>query len=318
MALPAAKPVVVAPQRRMTLTAIQSSRKVVADKILMSGTPGVGKSTFAADAPRPIFIAAEEGLSQINAEAFPEPQSFAEILEAVRTLTDETHDFKTLVLDSIDWIEPLIWADLCRANKWEGIETPPYGRGYTATTDEWRKLIAMLDRLRAAKGMEIILLAHVTLKMFSNPSGADFSRMEIKLHRGASALLQEWSMVHLFACHEEFVTKEKGAAKAKATSTGRRIMHTQRTATWDAKNRYGLPPVLPLSYEAYADARAAGQVADPDALRAEAESLRDELAPAPETLAKINASIESATGNSATLAKIVNRLRSLVAEKGQD
>lgn len=310
---------------RMTLGSIRRAIGPKPDRILLVGTEGVGKTTFAADAPAPIFICAEDGLPPVLGEVprFPEPESFSDVLEALRVLVRDDHDFKTLVIDTLDWLEPLIWRELCTRNGWldssgtPDIEKPGYGKGYVAATEEWRKLLAALDVVRARKGMEVVLLAHASIKLFSNPAGNDFSRYECKLHRGAASLVKEWTDVNLFAIHEEFVKEIGGKATKKAVSTGRRVIHTERTAAWDAKNRYGLPPELPLCYADYAAARASCQPADPEDLWKEAEGLLTELALDEATAAKTRAWLEKAKAAGAVaLAKAVDRLRTKVAEKG--
>lgn len=304
-----------APSRVITLDSIRSGKRQEPDKLLLFGTEGVGKSTFSASAPSPIFIAAEDGLSELDVKSFPEPESFDDVLACIRLLRNESHDFKTLVIDTVDWLEPVLWDSLCRTNNWQSIESPGYGKGYVAATDSWRRLLVELDGVRADKGMEIHLLAHAAIKPFQNPAGDDYARYEMKLHRGAAALLKEWAKAVLFAVHEEFTEKESAKSRAKGVSTGRRVVHTTRCAAWDAKNRYGLPATLPLSYQDYADARARGQVASPATLDAEARALLAELAPDEETHLKIQGSIQNAKNNASRLAQIVDRLRTLVAEK---
>jgi hypothetical protein len=310
---------------RMTLASIQREIGPRPDRILLVGTEGVGKTTFAADAPSPIFLCAEDGLPPVlgSVPRFPEPHSLSDVLDALRTLLRDEHEFRTVVVDTVDWLEPLIWRELCTRNNWldgsgtSDIEKPGYGKGYVAATEEWRKLLAALDVLRQRKGMEVILLAHATIKMFANPAGDDYSRYECKLHKGAAALVKEWADVNLFAVHEEFAREVRGKATRKGVSTGRRVIHTERTAAWDAKNRYALPSELPLNYADYAAARAACQPADPAELVAEAKQLIADLALDAETQTKTDDWLEVArTSGAAALARAVDRLRSKVAEKG--
>ncbi len=303
--------------RRMTLGAIRTERQQTPDRVLLAGTEGVGKSTWAADAPAPIFLPAEEGLSEIDVPHFPKPQSFSDVLDAVRELARADHDYRTLVIDTVDAVEPMIWAHVCAANNWANIEAPGYGKGYALTADTWRELLVSMEALQVAKGMDVILIAHTAIKAFSNPAGADYSRYECKLHRIAASLLKEWTKCNLFAVHEEFTKKDKGELKVKGVSTGRRVVHTERCAAWDAKNRYGLPAELPLSYADYAAARARGQVASPEVLHREALELLSQLAPQPAEQTKIAGAIDAAKGNARQLAKCVDRLRTLVAEKEQ-
>lgn len=297
---------------RMTLTSIHKGPRKVPDRVLLVGTEGVGKSSWAADAPDPVFIAAEDGLHHLNVASFPEPRSFADVLAACDTLTAEEHGYQTVVLDTLDWIEPLIWAECCAEKGWESIETPGYGKGFTYAMDKWRKLRDRLDVLRARKKMEVILLAHAAIKPFSNPAGPDYNRYECKLQKSAAALVREWCDTNLFAIHEEFVADAKGVTKAKAVSTGRRVLKTVRTAAWDAKNRYGLPEELPLSYSDYVAAREAGRPAPASAFRAEAETLLPMLGEDVRT--KATKAIKDAGEDVTVLARIVDRLRTLASE----
>lgn len=301
---------------RMKLDAVRRGVRPAPDRILLVGTEGIGKSTFASESPAPIFVAAEDGIRHLAVASFPEPTSLLDVLDAVRTLTLETHEFQTLVIDTIDWVEPLIFEAVCQANGWKTIEDPGYGKGFTVAVVQWRMLLAALDLLRASRGMEVILLAHAQIRTFSNPAGSNFDRYEMKLQRSASALVKEWTDVNLFAIHEDFIQDPK-ERKSKAFSTGRRVVHTERTSAWDAKNRHSLPPEIPLSYAEYAAARAAGQPADPKVLRREADELVAKLQLDDPTLAKTRAWLDGQAQQGATaLAKAVDRLRSKVAAKG--
>lgn len=282
---------------------------------MVYGVEGVGKSTLGADAPSSVFIAPEDGVAHLDVASFPGLESFQDALDAVRVLTDEPHDYRTAVIDTLDWLEPLVWQTICRREGWDNIESPGYSKGHNITPDEWRKLIAALEVMQAKRGLDVILLAHSHIKQFSNPEGNDYSRFEPKLHKFAAAICKEWSKNVLFACFEEFAVKKKGDIKAKGSSTGRRVLKTERTAAYDAKNRCNLPPELPLSYAAYAEARDANRPADPAKLYAEAVSLLDEWAPPADKRAEVTAFIDTNKTNAAGLAKAVDTLRSRVAEK---
>jgi hypothetical protein len=307
-----------AQKSRMTLDSITRKIEAQPDRILLVGTEGVGKTTFAADAPNSVFICAEDGLPPVLGEVarFPTPNSYGDVLDALRTLVKEDHEFRTVVIDTLDWLEPMVWAELCTRNSWDSIESPGYGKGYVAATEEWRKLLSALDVLRSRKNMEVILLAHATIKTFQNPAGDDYSRYECKLHKGAAALVREWADVNLFAVHEEFVSDKKG--RKKGVSTGRRVIHTERTAAWDAKNRYALPAELPLSYDEYAAAREAGLPADPAEMWEEAVGLIAELGLDEGTKTKTTEWLTRQRDRGpARLAQAVDTLRSKVAEQGE-
>lgn len=263
----AAKPQVVPRPNRMPLTQIVSGKQKQPDRILLYGVEGVGKSTWAASAPKPIYLAAEDGTAALNVSRFP-VASWQDVLDAITTLTIEKHDFQSVVIDTIDAIEPLCWQFVCEKGKQKSIEDFGYGKGYTAALDEWRVFIAALEKLRRERGLEVILIGHSMIRTFKNPEGEDYDRYELKLNAKAGGLLKEWCDSVLFARYQTFTNLDAKAGRTKGVSNGARIVHTQRTAAFDAKNRYSLPDGLPLSY---ADYRAA--VEAPEKLRLLRESI---------------------------------------------
>ena len=268
------KPQVVKPPSRMKLGGVIKGRLVRPVRVVIHGVDGVGKSTFGADAPSPIFLGAEDGTAQLDVARFPAPQSWDDMLDAVRELATEPHEFKTLVVDSLDWAEPLVWRHLCEASGKTSIEDVGggFGKGYTAAVDEWRRFLAAMEPLRSL-GMNVVLIAHSTIKSFKNPEGDDYERYQLKLHEKSASTLREWADDVLFATHEVVVAKNEKTKRVRGVDTGARIMHSVRSAAFDAKNRHSLPAVLPLSWAEYWSAVQAGQVAEPAALRAAVEAL---------------------------------------------
>jgi hypothetical protein len=295
----------------MSLANVRRGPRPAPDRILLYGPEGVGKSTFAADAPEPIFLAAEDGIRHLDVASFPTPRCFDDLLVALRELECSRHEFKTVVLDTVDWVEPLIWDACCKKHNWEDIEAPGFGKGYNIALVEWRSLLGRLDRVRKA-GMEVILLGHSQIRMFNNPAGADYDRYSLKLQRSAAGLVTEWADAMLFAIHEDFVKTAKDAKKAKGVSTGKRVVYTERSAAWDAKNRHGLPGKLPLSYTDYAAARKQGQPAAPSALYDEAMSLLERVAE--DERPAIEKFLDDHKDNATKLAAAVTRLRAKVEE----
>lgn len=291
---------------RMNLGSVVKGKLARPVRVLVHGTEGVGKSTFAADAPKPIFLCSEDGTAQLEIERFPEPRTWAEALEAVDEL-DATHDYKTLVVDTLDWLEPLAWAHVCKAGKKESIEDFGYGKGYTAALDQWRLFASKLDRLRNHRAMNIVLVAHSWIRPFANPEGENFDRYELKLHKAAAGLLKEWSDAVLFATWEQATVKD--GSKAKGISTGSRVMRTERRAAFDAKNRYGLPFEMPLSWTEFFAAVQRGEPESAEALTAEALKLGESAG------IEVKDHIARAAGDVTKLAKLVDWARGKASQK---
>ena len=244
--------------KRMRLDNLIVGRIDAPMSILIYGPEGVGKSTFASGAPAPIWLGADKGTNHLDIKRFREPTCFADLLEAVQELLTVEHDRKTLVLDPLGWIQPLVWAETCRTKGWGDIEEPGYGKGYNAAVDLWRVLLAQLDELQAKKGMNLLFIAHSTKKTEKNPDVEDFERFIVDLNASAAGLFRQRCDYVLFARHKVW-TKKGEDKRVRGKSDGASILHTSWTAAYDAKSRPRLPDAIPLSWEAFAQAREARQ-----------------------------------------------------------
>jgi hypothetical protein len=248
-------------------------------RIVLYGVEGIGKSTFAADAPAPIFIGPEDGFGDLEVPRLPAVRRWEDVTNYVELLTNDQHDFRTVVLDTLDHMERLLQDYVCQQEEVASIEKIPYGKGFTFMADEWGRFVASLDVLRGKRSMHILALAHAVVKPFKNPEGADYDRYILRMNEKAAALWKEWCDVLLFANYDVTVLQDdKTAKKEKAvlqkgkarSSTARRVIHTTRSAAFDAKNRYDLPDKLELDFAEFADAVKLGQrgAPRPDPLRA--------------------------------------------------
>lgn len=231
-------------------------RNSLPPRVVVHGAQKIGKSTFAAGAYKPIFLALEDGLSGIDGvDAFNGGHplaSYQEVNEALTSLYADKHDFGTVVIDSTDWLEPLIWQHVCRNNNWANIEAPGYGKGYIEANAVWREMLDKLNTLRTEKGMAVILIAHSAVKRFEAPDSEGFDRYELKMQKGALGLIVEWADAILFAQEETGIKKETNgmSTRARGISTGRRIVNCNPKPSFIAGNRYNLPDVLDLSWPA--------------------------------------------------------------------
>jgi hypothetical protein len=307
---------------RMTLASVTRGRIEKPIRAVVYGVSGIGKTTFAANAPNPIFLAPEDGTSQLDVARFPEPKTWREAREAIRTLASEKHEYKTLVLDTADWLEPLCWEHVCdtrsdnngkveRQQRTEGklresIEAFGYGKGYTVALEEWRLLLSDLETMRAKAGMHVLILAHSQVKQFKNPEGDDFDRYEMKLHAKSAGLITEWSDVVMFARLEMFANKDSKTKRIRGQH-GARVLNTNPTAAFFAKNRHSLPEALPLEWSAFEAACKAGTPDDPSAIVKRIESMLGEIADA-ELVKVMRAEVEKSSANASRLAQIADRV----------
>ena len=225
-------------------------------RVMLYGTHGIGKSTWAASSDKPIFLPVEDGLGMIDCDSFPLAESFDQAVQHLSTLYTEKHDYRTVVVDSLDWLEQLIFAEVCRQRNVESIEDIGYAKGYTFALTHWRRFLQGLEALRGDRGMTIILIAHAKIERFEDPEHETYDRYVPRLHKSASAVVQEWCDEVLFAKYKVATkTTDEGfnRKKHRGIGTGERVVYTTERPAHLAKNRLNLPDELPLDFSAYAE-----------------------------------------------------------------
>lgn len=234
-------------------------------KVVLYGPEGIGKSTFGAQFPNPLFLDVEGGTRHIDvARVDPPPASWTELMETVREFQKEgAGTFDTLVLDTADWAERLCIDHVCAKEQKKGVEDFGYGKGYTYVAEEFGRLLDLLSQV-VSGGFNVVVLAHAKMRKFEQPDemGA-YDRWELKLSKQTAPLVKEWSDMLLFANYKTMViTKGEGKnLKAKAQGQGKRVLYTTHHACWDAKNRHNLDDELPLDYGQIAHCIPAGLAA---------------------------------------------------------
>jgi hypothetical protein len=278
--------------------------------ILVHGMPGIGKTVFASKAPSPIFLCAEKGTHHINVDRL-ELTSFDQFLTAVSELRNTENKYKTVVIDTVDHLEPLIFAEVCKEKDKKSIEDIGFAKGYIYALEYWNKLIAGLEALREEKDLNVILLAHTEVKAHNDPQLPEpFDRYIVKLHHKAANLLIDRVECVLFANY--FAHLEEKNGKARAYSDGTRLMFTEHRPAWQAKNRFELPFKLPLDWEDFDNACRVQKSQSPETVKAKIDELIKEVKDA--TLKeKIIAKLKEAGDNAKVLVAIENRLKTIVA-----
>lgn len=221
------------------------------------GPGGVGKSTFAAAAPKPIFIGTDDGTGTMDVARFPVLETWQQAIASIDTLETEKHEFETAVIDTVNGLEPLLWAFLCKESRCNSIEEIDggFGKGYVRATEQWVEYFKKLKRLR--NKMNVITLGHAIVKTVEDViEGERYDRYLLKMHQQAAAAWHESVDCMFFAKFDQSFRKEKGARKARATGEGKRVMFTEERPGFMAKSRFDLPAEMDLSWDDFA-ARAA-------------------------------------------------------------
>jgi len=248
----------------ISLAAIEETGKDETVSCVVHGPGGIGKSTFAKDAPSTIFIDVENSTREIKgAKKFPVPEvwTWQYIVSCVGWLQKNQHPFKTVAFDTVDVMESLAWAELIRTKPTvssgktvvtcKSIDEYPFSTGYTMVLDHWRSLLSQLEQLRSSKGMNVVMLAHSAPRMVENPEGDNYEQMDLKANKHLAGLLCEWADSVLFASSSLVVQKDNKFSKGKGIGDGTRILRTEGRPAFRAKNRYSLPFELPLSWDAF-------------------------------------------------------------------
>ncbi len=215
-------------------------------RIVLHGVHGVGKSTFAAQAPKPIFIPTEDGLTNIKVDHFPVAKTMEDVFSYLGLLITESNEYKTVVIDTLDWLERLIWAHVCAEQNVKSIEAIGYGKGYLMAQNHWDRLLQGLDKLHDELGYAVVLLAHNEIKSFSPPDGVAYDRWQIKLYKTAAARIEEWADMVLFANFKTHIN----TTNQKVVNNSERVIYSANRPAWRAKTRYPLPDELNMDFNA--------------------------------------------------------------------
>lgn len=233
---------------------ITRGKRARAQKVVIYGPEGIGKSSFAAQFPEPVFIDTEGSTDNMDVARLDKPTSWTMLKNQISFIKANPSVCKTLVIDTVDWAEQLIVDDICAQHGKKGIEDFGWGNGYTYAREEMGRFLNLLSEL-VELGINVVLTAHAQTRKFEQPDemGA-YDRWELKLGKKTSSqtapLVKEWADMVLFANYKTVVmTTDTGKKKAQG---GTRVLYTQHHPAWDAKNRHDLPDKLPLDYASIA------------------------------------------------------------------
>jgi AAA domain len=220
---------------------------------LIYGIDGVGKSTFASQAPDPIFIVTDPGADHLPVARLP-VDSLGQFRDKVKLLTTQPHSYRTIVVDHVTALQPMVWRQVCAEGKVKSIElyADGFGKGYVRALEIWDGLLGEL--LVLARKHHVLLIGHCTVKKFDDPTQpAGYDRYQVSLKENLAALIRQKCDVVLFANFVSTVKNIQGNT-GKATGEGIRRMYTENRPAFDAKNRYKLPFAMALEWKPFGEA----------------------------------------------------------------
>lgn len=229
---------------------ITKGKRARAQKVVIYGPEGIGKSTFASQFPEAVFIDTEGSTDNMDVSRLNKPSSYTMLKNEIAWVKANPTCCKTLIIDTIDWAESLIVDDICVLHQKKGIEDFGYGNGYVYVKEELGRFLNSLSEL-VDLGINIVLTAHAQIRKFEQPDEmGSYDRWELKLGKKTSSqtapLVKEWADMVLFANYKTVVMTADN--KKKKATGGQRVLYTQHHPVWDAKNRHNLPEEMPFDY----------------------------------------------------------------------
>lgn len=212
-------------------------------KILIYGMQGIGKSSFAASMPRPIFIQTTDGLEGLGVQAFPLAKTAEDVRKQLTWLLTNPHNFKTVVIDTIGWLEKLIHAEVL-AQTGYSVMTQASMKTYPMATQKLMDIKALLDAINIKRKMFVCILGHASIQKFEDPTAASYDRYALDMNEKAGNIfLQDADIVGFYTQKVHVKTEEHGFGKevVKAQGQSRYLYFDQRPAFFAKQHDYGLP-----------------------------------------------------------------------------
>ena len=223
-------------------------------KVGIYGPEGVGKTTLAGMFPGAVFIDTEGSTKHMDVARFDPPQDLNDVLNQINWVLANPDKVGTLIIDTVDWLEKLIFNSVCSEKKIQNIEDIGYGKGYVYAKQKMQQILEVLDAI-VSRGVHVVLVCHSMIRKFEQPDEmGSYDRYMLKLNeKNIAPIVKEWLDMLLFCNYKtDVVTASDGKTK-KARGGQKRIMYANHSACWDAKNRFGLPDEMPMEYDQIAE-----------------------------------------------------------------
>lgn len=225
---------------------IRSGKIGGAQRIVIYGPGGIGKSSLAALAPDPVFLDIEEGTRFLDVPRVEGVNNYADLRACLAAGTFNGH--KTIVLDSATKAEEWAVAHTIatvpheKGYKINNIESYGFGKGYQHVYDTFLLLLADLDN-QIRQGRNVILIAHDCTADVPNPVGEDYIRYEPHLQSPKSGKASIRNRVIQWADYVLFVGYDVIAEEGKGKGVGTRTIFAVERPDHIAKSRTAISSI---------------------------------------------------------------------------
>lgn len=231
---------------------IQKGSVEMPRKIIIYGPPKLGKSTLVGSVKDGLLIPTEDRVAHIDCDKTPVVHSFQEILDIFdAVLTDGKQTYKRVVIDSLDWLEPILHQYVCDKKGFSSLtddhnkETAfQKGLKYHAV-EGWKMFLHNCDVLRE-NGIDVIFTAHSQTITINPPDTDSYDKSVMKIDKNSLSVIEEWADIIGFYNKKIYVSKEKSGMKetGKAKNANERILHLSgENPAFLNGNSFGLPDV---------------------------------------------------------------------------
>lgn len=232
------------------------------------GNGGVGKTSLAAEFPNPLYLYTEGEEPPVDVEMVAAKlENYGDLMDEkegyIAQLFNSKHDFKTLIIDSLDGFERFVWEHTCLQNGgekagWSFIDSndkgspTAFGKGYLAADVYWDEYMAAVRAVAKELDMHVVQIIHSEAKKWEDPIVDSYLRYRPNLQERAVKKVKNKSDALLFMSKRTSIKQvEKGFGKKESKPDGmsgaQRVIYTDERAGFEAKSRLKMPPSIPYT-----------------------------------------------------------------------
>jgi hypothetical protein len=219
---------------------VSTGRATGAQRLLIYGCGGVGKSTLASLAPKPVFLDVEGSTNRLDVARVSGITAWADLRACLQS--NALDDFKTIVIDSVTKAEEMAVEHTIqtvkheKGHKVDSLTAYGFGKGVEHVFDTFLPLLMDCDR-HVRAGRNVVLIAHACTTDVPNPFGDDFIQYQPRLQQTKKGNASIRSRTFEWCDHVLFIGYDIASKDGKGLGGGTRTIFTKEQPTHQAKVR---------------------------------------------------------------------------------